>query len=76
MRKYRPRRTTMCPTLLWYLPLDLSKVRLNQPKKPRLACACPYLAGFRMVAHRAGVRISAVSTDRPIADTMVMENCR
>ncbi len=29
-----------------------------------------------MVAHSAGVRIKATSTDRVMADTMVIENCR
>ena len=33
-------------------------------------------SGFRIVAHSAGVRISATSTDRPMADTSVIENCR
>jgi len=29
-----------------------------------------------MVAHNAGVKISATSTDSPIAEAMVMENWR
>jgi hypothetical protein len=32
--------------------------------------------GFSIVAQRAGVSISAVSTDSVIADTIVIENCR
>ena len=32
--------------------------------------------GFSRVAQRAGVRISATSTDRTMAETMVIENWR
>ena len=50
--------------------------RLNQPKKP-VCSTCPDGgSGFRIVAHSAGVRISATSTDSTIADTSVIENCR
>lgn len=31
--------------------------------------------GLSMVAHKAGVKISATSTDNAMAETMVMENC-
>ncbi|MNN08157.1 hypothetical protein D3C81_1210060 [compost metagenome] len=51
-------------------------MRLNQPKKPRLATWCSPLAiGLSMVAHSAGVKIRATSTDRAMAETMVIENC-
>jgi hypothetical protein len=47
---------------------------LNQPNSPRDA---PWSRGRRrIVAHKAGVRIIATSTDRTIADTMVTENWR
>ena len=36
----------------------------------------PGLGCFRMVAHSAGVKIKATSTDSTIDDTMVTENCR
>ncbi|MNP77060.1 hypothetical protein D3C76_1744100 [compost metagenome] len=50
---------------------------MNQPKKPPLAVWCsPFFSGLSMVAQSAGVKISATSTDRPMAETMVMENCR
>ena len=49
---------------------------LNHLKKP-VCSTCPEGgSGLRMVAHSAGVRINATSTDRPIADTSVIENCR
>jgi hypothetical protein len=50
----------------------LLKPRLNQANGPRFG-GCE---GLRMVAHKAGVRMSAVSTESPIAETMVIENCR
>ncbi len=53
-----------------------SNQRLNQPKKPLCSTWPPGGSGFRIVAHSAGVRISATSTDSAIADTSVMENCR
>jgi hypothetical protein len=46
---------------------------LNQPKKPFFSS---WLAeeGFSKVAHSAGVRISATSTESAMAETMVIEN--
>ena len=57
-----------------YLSVALAKVRLNQPKKPFWCSSSPLCAGFSSVAHSAGVRISATSTDSNMADTMVSEN--
>src|SRR6266702_2416584 len=37
---------------------------------------CPCAIGLRMVAHSAGVRIMATSTERIMAEMMVMENWR
>ena len=53
-----------------------SKLRLNQPKKPRFGASWPWSCGFSSVAHSAGVRISATSTDSAMAETMVIENWR
>jgi hypothetical protein len=53
-----------------------SKLRLNQPKKPRVFMGSPLGLGLSIVAHMAGVRISATMTDSTIADTMVIENWR
>ena len=48
----------------------------HRPKKPVVARACAGSTGFSSVAHRAGVRIIATSTDNVIAATMVTENWR
>jgi len=52
------------------------KPRLNQPNGPRMVPGLVWSAGFSMVAHNAGVRISATSTESAIADTIVTENWR
>ncbi|MNF09500.1 hypothetical protein D3C80_2101790 [compost metagenome] len=52
-----------------------SNILLNQPKKPFFS-RWAWSTGLRMVAHKAGVKISATTTDRAIAETMVIENCR
>jgi hypothetical protein len=46
---------------------------LNRPNSPRVFA--PWL-GFRIVAHRAGVSVSATTTDSAIADTSVIANWR
>ena len=49
---------------------------LNQLKKP-VCSTCPDGgSGLRIVAHSAGVSISATSTDSAMADTSVIENWR
>jgi len=48
---------------------------LNQPKKP-LFSSCFLALRLRMVAHRAGVSVSATNTESSIAETMVSENSR
>ena len=53
-----------------------SKVRLNQPKKPRFCRLCPFCTGLSRVAHSAGVRTRATTTESSMAETMVSENCR
>ena len=60
-------------TTLMYWRLARSKLRLNQRKKPSFPCSS---GRFRIVAHSAGVKIRATSTESTIDDTMVMENCR
>jgi branched-subunit amino acid ABC-type transport system permease component len=58
------------------------KLRLNQLKKrfrlrpAALGVALAWATGLSRVAHRAGVRIRATSTDRAMAETMVIENWR
>lgn len=60
---------------LIYLFVEYSKKRLNQPKNLFL-CSCPSTTGFNIVAQSAGVKISATITERAIAETIVIENCR
>ena len=55
--------------------LNLAKKRSFRPSRPRRAC-CPWRGGLRMVAHSAGVSVSATNTDSTMAVTMVMENWR
>ena len=52
--------------------LSLLKRRKNQFS---LKCS-PFLIGLSSVAHSAGVRMIATSTESVIAETMVTENCR
>ena len=55
-----------------------SNLTLNQwknlPNRPPSPCSWPFSTGFMMVAHSAGVKTMATSTDSAIADTMVIEN--
>ena len=71
---YRPVRPVRYCTAFSYFLLARLKLRLNQPNGPFLAR--PSLRGLSKVAHSAGVKISATSTDSVMAETMVMENCR
>ena len=45
-----------------------------KPAKSLLTVLLPLCSGLRRVAQRAGVRISATSTESTIAETMVIEN--
>ena len=55
--------------------LKRSKKRSLRPSKP-LRCSPGSLGGRSKDAHRAGVSVSATSTDSTMAVTMVIENCR
>ncbi|CFN69685.1 Uncharacterised protein [Bordetella pertussis] len=49
---------------------------MNQPKKPFLEPWWPFGMGLSMVAHSAGVKTMATTTDSTMDETMVMENWR
>ena len=53
--------------------LNRQKNQLNQPAS---AHSCPLATGLSSVAHSAGVRIIAISTERIIEETIVIENWR
>jgi hypothetical protein len=49
---------------------------LNQPKKPLVLPWLPSAGGLSIVAHSAGVKITAIDTESNIAAMIVTENCR
>ncbi|MOA59695.1 hypothetical protein D3C78_1843770 [compost metagenome] len=51
-------------------------MRLNQPKKPFLSSWCPLATGLRMVAHSAGVKVSASSAEKKMDTAIAIENWR
>ena len=64
------------PWVVWSKPrLNLAKKRSFSASSPRRGLSWSRGA-FSMVAHRAGVSVSATNTDSTIAVTMVIENWR
>ncbi|MNY16729.1 hypothetical protein D3C86_1500120 [compost metagenome] len=51
-------------------------MRLNQPKKPFFSLWWPLGTGLRIVAHSAGVKVSASKAEKKIDTAMATENCR
>ncbi|EWS63938.1 hypothetical protein Y695_02825 [Hydrogenophaga sp. T4] len=52
------------------------KPRLNQPKKPVLAWACPASTGLSNVAQSAGVSESAMKAEKPMDMPITAANWR
>lgn len=70
----RPVRPTRRPTRVSYHFVRRSKRRLNQPKKPRFSW-WPGSSGLSIVAHRAGVSVSASSAENRIDTAIDIVNC-
>jgi hypothetical protein len=65
-----------CRTPPTYFSRPRSKLRLKRPKKPFFASSPPAFTGLSIVAHSAGVSVSATSTESTMAEMIVTENCR
>ncbi len=70
----RPVRPSSLPTRVSYQFVMRSKRRLNQPKKPRFSW-WPCSTGLSIVAHRAGVSVSASRAENMIDTAIDIVNC-
>ena len=70
----RPPRDMSDPALV--AAIHSVEAAIEPAEKPSLALGRLPTLGFKRVAHKEGVKISATSTDKAMAETMVMENWR